>query len=161
MKAKNPNTGNFENIYIKALDSMPVGTEVDFDGNSSDIPVGWEEVLNKVVLYEDENGTLGDITLSETAENFEYMDFIVYEQYTSLSTVFRAYKPNGNYVILSQIRTDTVGTCRILVRTISVNGTNITNFGTRYSTTEILAGQVNNTNTNNLKILKIIGYKEV
>ena len=34
----------FKEIYVKALDSMPVGTEVDFDGNSADIPDGWEQV---------------------------------------------------------------------------------------------------------------------
>ena len=44
MKAKNPTTGNFEEIYVKALDSLPVGTEVDFDGTSADIPIGWEQV---------------------------------------------------------------------------------------------------------------------
>lgn len=44
MKARNPNTGNLETVYVKALDSMPVGTEVDFDGTSADIPTGWEEI---------------------------------------------------------------------------------------------------------------------
>ena len=48
MKYKNPNTGNFDTLYVKALDSMPVGTEVDFDGQASDIPVGWEEVEDKL-----------------------------------------------------------------------------------------------------------------
>ncbi len=46
MKALNPNTGNLEKVYVKALDSMPVGAEIDFDGQSSDIPVGWEQVAN-------------------------------------------------------------------------------------------------------------------
>lgn len=46
MKALNPSTGNLERVYVKALDSMPVGTEVDFDGQTSNIPVGWEEVTN-------------------------------------------------------------------------------------------------------------------
>lgn len=43
MKARNPSTGTLETVYVKALDSMPVGTEVDFDGSASDIPTGWEE----------------------------------------------------------------------------------------------------------------------
>lgn len=46
MKARNPNTGNLEEVYVKALDSMPIGTEVDFDGSASDIPIGWEQVGN-------------------------------------------------------------------------------------------------------------------
>lgn len=55
MEARNPNTGNFEKLYVKALDSMPIGTEVDFDGQASDIPVGWEEVDN--VLWTNLNPT--------------------------------------------------------------------------------------------------------
>lgn len=31
-------------VNIKALDSMPVGTKILFDGDVLDIPVGWEEV---------------------------------------------------------------------------------------------------------------------
>lgn len=42
MKARDPDTGNFKKIYVKALDSLPVGAEIDIDDNS-DIPVGWEE----------------------------------------------------------------------------------------------------------------------
>ena len=43
MKVKNPNTGNFEEVYVKALDSLPVGSEIDFTGSASDIPAGWEQ----------------------------------------------------------------------------------------------------------------------
>lgn len=42
MKARNPSTGNLETVYVKALDSLPVGTIVDYDGQASDIPTGWE-----------------------------------------------------------------------------------------------------------------------
>ena len=41
MKVLNPSTGNFEELYVKALDSMPVGTIVYYDGQASDIPIGW------------------------------------------------------------------------------------------------------------------------
>ena len=44
MKALNPSTGNLEEVYVKALDSMPVGAEIDFTGADSDIPLGWEKV---------------------------------------------------------------------------------------------------------------------
>ena len=42
MKARNPSTGNLESIYVKALDSLPVGSQIEFSG--TDIPAGWEEV---------------------------------------------------------------------------------------------------------------------
>ena len=44
MKALNPSTGTLETVYVKALDSLPVGAEIDFTGADSDIPLGWEKV---------------------------------------------------------------------------------------------------------------------
>ncbi len=43
MKARNPSTGTLDTVYVKALDGMPVGTEVEFDGTSANIPTGWEQ----------------------------------------------------------------------------------------------------------------------
>lgn len=45
MKAKNPTTGNLEEIYIKGIDNLPVGTEIDIDDNTP-VPDGWVEVDN-------------------------------------------------------------------------------------------------------------------
>lgn len=42
MKYRNPETGQFEELYFKATDTLPIGTEVDYTG--TDIPWGWEEV---------------------------------------------------------------------------------------------------------------------
>lgn len=61
MKARNPNTGNLETIYVKALDSLPVGSEIDVE-DGSDIPVGWEEVENEYDLT---------ITSGNTFKNYE------------------------------------------------------------------------------------------
>lgn len=41
---KYKNNGQWEEITIKALDSMPVGSIVDYDGQISDIPAGWTQV---------------------------------------------------------------------------------------------------------------------
>lgn len=42
MKARNPNTEQLEKVYVKALDSLPVGSQIEFSG--TDIPTGWEQV---------------------------------------------------------------------------------------------------------------------
>lgn len=39
------------NVSIQEGETLPVGTEVDFDGQVSDIPVGWEEVEDKGDVY--------------------------------------------------------------------------------------------------------------
>lgn len=44
MKYKDPQTGNLRPYGTKVEDTLPVGTEVDYDGN--DVPEGWEEVDN-------------------------------------------------------------------------------------------------------------------
>lgn len=41
MKYRDPETGEFKELYTKAADTLPVGTVVDFDGE--EIPAGWEK----------------------------------------------------------------------------------------------------------------------
>jgi len=72
--------GTFKDIYVKASDTLPVGTEVDFDGNT--IPAGWEEVTpNMKVLWTNPNPlnstfAAQDIVLSETIANYTYYEII-------------------------------------------------------------------------------------
>lgn len=75
MKVKNPSTGNFEEVYVKALDSLPVGSEIDFTGSASDIPVGWEQVREKGVI----DTLLNETTTADTytIPDIENYDFIV------------------------------------------------------------------------------------
>ena len=40
MKYRDPETGEFKELYTKAADTLPVGTIVDYDGD--EIPAGWE-----------------------------------------------------------------------------------------------------------------------
>lgn len=40
MKYRDPETGEFKELYTKAADTLPVGTVVDFDGD--EVPAGWE-----------------------------------------------------------------------------------------------------------------------
>lgn len=42
MKYKDPITGEIKDIYVKALDNLPVGSIVDYDGDV--VPDGYEEV---------------------------------------------------------------------------------------------------------------------
>lgn len=42
MKYRDPDTGEFKDITVKASDTLPIGTEVDYDG--TEVPSGWEQV---------------------------------------------------------------------------------------------------------------------
>jgi len=71
--------GQWVDINIKALDSMPVGTIVDYDGQSSDIPTGWEVVNNDIgeVVWVN---TLGNPFPSTTA-NVSFGDYKSFKVY--------------------------------------------------------------------------------
>ena len=36
--------GTYKDIYVKSFDTLPVGTEVDYDGNT--VPTGWTEIAD-------------------------------------------------------------------------------------------------------------------
>ena len=72
--------GTVKQITVKAGDTLPVGTEVDFNGTT--IPAGWEEVTpNMKVLWTNPNPTATafaaqDIVLSENIANYTYYEII-------------------------------------------------------------------------------------
>ena len=41
MKYRDPITGEYKELFLKASDTLPIGTTVDYDGQ--DVPEGWEE----------------------------------------------------------------------------------------------------------------------
>lgn len=43
--------GTYKDIYVKAIDTLPVGTEVDYTGST--VPAGWEEVDD--VIWENDS----------------------------------------------------------------------------------------------------------
>lgn len=62
--------GEYKDIYIKTFDTLPVGTEVDYDGET--VPDGWTQVND--VLFTSANGTIGNITLSDNVSNYRYLE---------------------------------------------------------------------------------------
>lgn len=76
----------YDEIYIKALDSMPVGTIVDYDGTSANIPVGWETLGNDYSTTEINTGQTWidgkpiyrivlDITDTNTTSNWKQYNY--------------------------------------------------------------------------------------
>jgi len=48
MKYRDPETGEFKEIYVKAADTLPVGSVVDYDGE--EIPAGWEQIEEELLI---------------------------------------------------------------------------------------------------------------
>lgn len=81
MKYRDPNTGELKDIYVKAADTLPIGTIVDFDGDT--VPDGWETVddtgtYKKIKKIAKSIGVVGKIlnSKSTSAENTYSCDYI-------------------------------------------------------------------------------------
>ena len=112
------------------------------------------EKLVGTVLYEDEEGTTGNITLSDSAANYDYIDFYC-KRSTHVYTV-RTYNPNGNTVSLSTNYCD--GTYMYLytkVITISGNVLTVVRSNLGYFNNDSTHATSDDSNF----ITKIVGYK--
>ena len=109
MKARDRQTGLFKKVFVKALDSLPVGSEIDFDGTSADIPVGWEQVSEKVqILWTNPNPTSNFDAQTITLNSSDYDCYeIIYSENNLNDTQFStgkilkgkstSLKTNGGY----------------------------------------------------------------
>lgn len=61
--------GQFKEIYVKALDSMPVGTIVEYIGQASDIPTGWETYGTNQIKKTSETRPLASHTVNAYSES--------------------------------------------------------------------------------------------
>lgn len=64
MKYRDPQTGEFKDITVKVSDTLPIGTEVDYDGTT--VPNGWEQVDTV------ENISINDFFTSSTKTITDY-----------------------------------------------------------------------------------------
>jgi len=55
-------------------ESLPVGSEIEFDGEASNIPVGWQQMEYPTVLYNNSTGSTSSITLNDSYTNYKYIE---------------------------------------------------------------------------------------
>lgn len=68
MKYRDPNTGQLKELSLKAADTLPIGTIVDYDGE--EVPEGWEEVTDKVLWSGNEAPAGKTYTLADNIFNY-------------------------------------------------------------------------------------------
>lgn len=155
MKYKDPITGEIKDIYVKALDNLPVGAIVDYDGDT--VPDGYEEVENEKILYES-NGSNETITLSDSSANYSYLE-IFYQNNDGKKGSLKIEKPNNAAVSLE---TSSIFDTAIYFKfaSIIISGTTIT-FNRFVDVTMESAKNTFSTSSKNIYITKVIGYKEV
>jgi hypothetical protein len=114
------------------------------------------EILNENVLYDNESGSNGEITLSESAAGKKYMDIFYRDNDNTYSSV-RVYNPDGKYVDISTIsRWGT--TLYIKQKRITISGTSITNGNTTEAQFTAAPKNTINTTANNIYITRVTSY---
>ena len=140
-------------------DTLPIGAMVEYNGTT--VPQGYEKVEDKVVtLYENADGTTGNVSLSKSITNYDYLDIV--------------YGDNTRKMVQ---RIATNSTIFNLSRHIIDNSKNVFYRNTQYTLSSNLisvqyfnAYTIYSANSNitfetltssGITIYKVIGYKEV
>lgn len=140
-------------------EQLPVGTEVDFDGSASDIPIGWEEVDGKsLVAYTLYNGpaTNDSITLSDSVENYSKI-LILYHNIVNLKNSVEISGNNSSIEFSTAYKETGTNTFYIVGCKGYASNKNIT-FTDFYTASN---GAIIDTTNKYIYIDKVIGYKEV
>lgn len=134
--------------YIYGTDVHLVTVD-GYEAYKNEMPI----VANKV-LYSDSTGTAGEVKLSETAANFDYLE--VYVKANGLSSSSKVCDPDGSTVAVHVHGGDDAGDC-LFYGNWTVSGTTMTcNVNNTYNYAD---GTYAPTATNELYIVKVVGYK--
>jgi len=117
--------------------------------------------INGVELFKNDSGTTGEVTLSDSCNNYRYMDIVIADSTVVNSTTVRVYKDRyDDRTCLSIISPDASGNTYISNRSITIANNKITTVSDRYSTVNMpLSGTLAVNHTNNINIVRVIGYK--
>ena len=83
---------NAQNGEVRS-ESLPVGTELDFDGTSQDIPTGWQEITNSVQILWTNSSPNSDF--AEQTITLSSADYDFYEIYCAYNNTTASQYTNG------------------------------------------------------------------
>lgn len=140
-------------------DTLPIGAIVEYNGTT--VPQGYEKVEDKVViLYENADGTTGNVSLSKSITNYDYLD-IVYGDNTR--KMVQRIATNSTIFNLSRQIVDNSKNLfyRNTQYTLSSNSISVQYFNayTIYSANNNISFET--LTASGVTIYKVIGYKEV
>ena len=110
------------------------------------------DFINDVLLYDNSSGTTGNVTLSENASNFRYIE--VFVQKSGCYGFIRIFNPNGKqFGIAIHNAYDTTSIQQIFAR-YSISGTTMTKEHEVY-----MNDNGSPTASNDVTVMRVIGYK--
>ena len=116
--------------------------------------------LKETVLYNNTTGTTGNITLSQSSANFNYLEIFFKDSYSNCGSV-KVYSPNGKNVDLflgEHYFLNNVNNKQFLFRKVSISDTIIGNVEAGYMLV-VENTIVTNDTTNYIYIIRVVGYK--
>ena len=123
--------GTYKDIYVKTFDTLPVGAEVDYDGETA--PAGWVQVPSTTNnIIEDYVGTgSGQNTKTYTGLlNTNSTTIIVSALYNQNNYCYKIYVYNSNRGEIAPILSQQAGSVDLAITANSANNTvNVTNVG--------------------------------
>lgn len=109
------------------------------------------------VLYNNDSGTTGTVTLYETAANFRYIE-IIYSKIGSPYHSVKSYSPNGKEVsLILGYRQSSTNFAQIQTATVTISGTQITRNDSGYI--NFGATDCNSGASTEVHIHRVIGYR--
>ena len=108
----------------------------------------------EVELYNDETGTNGDVTLSDSAANYTYIKIYFRDNDNGRNSV-EIYSPNGTYASLMAV-SPSGDNAYMKMRVVYINGTSITNKNNS-SFAEFRTSSPNTSATNYIYITRVVG----
>jgi len=107
-------------------------------------------------LYNNESGTTGTVTLSESVANFAYIEIFYDDANNGVCSSVKVPSPNGKSVALQVITKGNDTNLRINAKKVSISGTSITS-----SNYQIIYAPHDNGswNNNEISIQKVVGYR--
>lgn len=152
-------------IYFRPLGSTNTTGEAILDKNGTLSLKGelWLKSSKFIVfgarnLYQNDSGTTGTVTLSETSANYPYLE-IYYGKGGSMN-VQKVYTPNGKTINLSTSIYASTG-FQTVSKQMKISGTSITAVSGTYGYGNIYpAGTVQTASENAIVIYKVLGYSQ-
>ena len=148
--------GNQSEVIVGSIATgLPIWTEyvdhVDFYG----LTVKKQQILMPYSLYDNSSGSTGNIQLSDSSANYEYLE-IYYKDDINQYASTKVYQPDGKRVTLSMTVVNPSNT-QTFVQTAckDISGANITH----QKASEIRIDSHNATTSNYIYITKVVGYK--
>ena len=148
------------------LDEIPIASSriLGLVKVGSGLGIGTDGTLNvtggPVVLYSNNSGSNGTITLSQTAANFSYLEIIYFDDHSNHLSTGKISAPNGKIVVLSTFPIYSASNTVIAnSRRVTISSTSIStnNSGDYYGAWSSWNNSISA--TNNIKIIKVLGYK--